>query len=72
MPVTITPQIVNVVATTTTAPTAATLQQSGAFISVGGTNLTSGTYLYCANAAAVTAILSAAGNFALNSGDATS
>ena len=64
MPVTITPTIVNVNAQVTTAPTSSQLQQSGCFVSVGGTTLTANTYQFCANAAAVTAILSAAGNFA--------
>ena len=42
MPTTITPQIVNVVANVVTAPTASTLQQSGALVSFGGTTLTAG------------------------------
>ena len=58
------PTIVNVNATVTSAPAASTLQQSGCLVSVGGTSLTTNTSLYCANLAAVTAILSAAGNFA--------
>jgi hypothetical protein len=61
---TITPQIVVINATVTTAPAPSTLQQSGALVSYGGTTLTTGTYQYCGNAAAVTAILSATGNFA--------
>ena len=60
---TITPQIVVVSATVTTAPTASTLQQSGALVSFGGTTLTTNTYQYCGNLAAVTAILSSAGNY---------
>jgi len=62
MPSTITPQIVTMNATVTTAPLPSTLQQSGVLISVdGGTTLTAGTYQYCGNLAAVTAILGSSG-----------
>jgi hypothetical protein len=60
----LTSQIVTVTASVAQAPTAPTLQQAGAFVSVGGTSQTTGTLTFCANAAAVTAILSATGNFA--------
>lgn len=53
---TITPQIVNLTAVVTTAPTPSQLQQSGAIVSVGGTTLTAGTYQYCGNMAAINAI----------------
>jgi len=59
----ITPQIVTVSATVVTAPAPSTLQQSGALVSYGGSTLSTGTYQYCGNAAAVTAILSSAGNY---------
>lgn len=58
----ITPTIVNLNATITQAPAASTLQQSGALVSVGGSTTTVGTATFCANLAAVTAILSGAGN----------
>lgn len=64
MPSTITPQIVTINATVTSAPSPSTLQQSGAFVSVGGTTLTVNTYQYCGTLAQVTAILSSAGNHA--------
>lgn len=60
----VTPQIVIVDATVTEAPLPSTLQQSGALVSVGGTTVTAGTYLFCANLAAVTAVLSGSGNSA--------
>lgn len=60
---TLTPQIVTIDATVTTAPAPSQLQQSGALVSYGGTTLTTGTYQYCGNAAAVTALLSSAGNY---------
>jgi hypothetical protein len=60
---TVTQQIVTVNAEVTTAPTASTLQQSGALVSFGGTTLTTGTWQYCGNLAAVTAILSTTGNY---------
>jgi hypothetical protein len=63
VPTTITPQIVTVNAQVTTAPAPSTLQQSGALVSYGGTTLATGTYQYCGTAAAVTAILSTAGNY---------
>lgn len=63
MPVTITPQIVNINAQVVSAPQPSTLQQSGAILSFGGTTLTPGTYLFCGTVGAVASILSAAGNF---------
>jgi hypothetical protein len=59
----VTSQIVNITATVATPPAPSLLQQSGALVSVGGTTLATNAYQYCANAAAVTAILSAAGNY---------
>jgi len=56
MATTITPQIINLTAVVTTAPTPSQLQQSGAIVSVGGTTLTPGTYQYCGNLSAVNAI----------------
>jgi hypothetical protein len=60
---TITSQIVTVNASVVSAPAASTLQSAGALISVGGSTLTTNTYQYCGNLAAVTAILSNAGNY---------
>jgi hypothetical protein len=59
----VTSTIVTVTASVTEAPGSSTLQQSGAFVSVGGTTLTTGTYQYCGTPAAVTALLSSAGNY---------
>ncbi len=59
-----TTDIVTVNAQVTPAPEPSLLQQSGALVSVGGTTLTTGTYLYCSDLAAVTAVLSALGNYA--------
>ena len=56
-------QIVTVNASVISAPAASTLQQAGALISVGGSTLTTSTYQYCGNLAAVTAILSSSGNY---------
>lgn len=64
MATTITPRIVNVNAIVTRAPTPSQLQQSGALISLGGTNLTTGTYQFCGDLATVLSQLSATGNFA--------
>ena len=61
---TITPKIINLNAYLTVAPTPSQLQQSGAIISVGGTTLATGDYLYCGSLAAVQTILGTAGNFA--------
>jgi hypothetical protein len=61
---TITPQIVIVDATVTEAPAPSGFQQSGTLVSFGGSTLSSGTSQYCGNLAAVTAILSSAGNHA--------
>lgn len=62
MPNTITPQIVNLTAVLTVAPEPSQLQQSGAFVSVGGTTLTTGTYLYCAQLSALQAVLQTSGS----------
>lgn len=66
MATTITPQIVNLKAVLTVAPEPSQLQRSGAFVSVGGTTLTTGTYLYCAQLSALQAVLqtSGSGNYA--------
>ena len=61
---TITSRIVNVNATIARSPTPSQLQQSGALISLGGTNLTVDTYQYCGDLATVESLLSAAGNYA--------
>ena len=60
---TVTSNIVSVNASVTQAPSGALLQQGGALISVGGSTLTTGTYQYCGNLAAVEAILSSGGNY---------
>lgn len=60
----LTSQIVSVQATVAQAPTPPTLQQAGALVSVGGTTQSTNTLTFCANLAAVTAILSALGNYA--------
>lgn len=57
---TITPQIVNLNTTVTTAPTVSQLQQSGAIVSTGATTLAANGYQYCGNLAAVQALLSPA------------
>lgn len=54
--------IVTVAASVTQAPAVSGLQQSGALVSLGGSTLTTGDYQYCGDLAAVTAILSSAGN----------
>ena len=59
---TITQRIVNVNATSSTAPAASTLQQSGALVSVGGTTQTTNTYTYYGTLTALTANLSSGGN----------
>jgi hypothetical protein len=66
MPNTITPQIVNLTAVLTVAPEPSQLQQSGAFVSVGGTTLATGSYLYCGQLPALQAVLqtSGSGNYA--------
>ena len=63
---TITPQIVNLSAILTVAPTPSQLQQSGALVSVGGTSLAAGSYQYCGSLPAVESILqsSGSGNYA--------
>jgi hypothetical protein len=63
---TTTPQIVNLTAVLTVAPEPSQLQRSGAFVSVGGTTLTTGTYLYCSTLNALEAVLatSGSGNYA--------
>lgn len=65
MATTINPQIVNLTAVVTTAPTPSQLQQSGAIVSVGGTTLTAGTYQYCGNMSAINSI--AATSYAITS-----
>jgi hypothetical protein len=62
--VALTSQIVTVTASVAAAPTPPTLQQAGALVSVGGTTESTGSLTFCANLAAVTAILSSTGNFA--------
>jgi hypothetical protein len=59
---TITPQIVNLTAVLTVAPVPSQLQKSGAFVSVGGTTLTTGSYLYCAQLSALQAVLQTSGS----------
>ena len=59
---TITPQIVNLTAVLTVAPAPSQLQQSGAFVSVGGTTLATGTYLYCSQLSALQAVLQTSGS----------
>jgi hypothetical protein len=63
---TITPQIVNLTAVLTVAPVPSQLQKSGAFVSVGGTTLTTGTYQFCSQLSALQALLqtSGSGNYA--------
>ena len=60
MATTITPTIVNVNTTVTTAPSVSQLQQSGAIVSTGGTTLAANAYQYCGNLAQVQALLSPA------------
>lgn len=55
--------IVNINVTISRTPKEPSLQENGAIISVGGTNLTAGTFRYCATAQAVFEILSMSGNF---------
>lgn len=64
MATTNTTRIVNLSAQVLYAPQPSQLQQSGAVVSVGGTTLTAGSYQFCANATALPAILSTAGNYA--------
>jgi hypothetical protein len=59
MATTITPTIVTVNTTVTRAPAVSQLQQSGAYVSAGGTTLTPGTYQYCGQLSQVTSILAA-------------
>jgi hypothetical protein len=59
---TITPQIVNLTAVLTVAPEPSQLQQSGAFVSTGGTTLTTGTYLYCGQLSTLTGVLQTSGS----------
>lgn len=59
---TITPQIVNLAAVLTEAPEPSQLQQSGAFVSVGGTTLTTGTYLYCGQLSTLQSVLQTSGS----------
>jgi hypothetical protein len=71
MSATITPTIVQVNATVTQAPAPSHFQQTGALVSVGGTNITVNDYVYCGTLAAVEALLSTAGNYAEISAMAT-
>lgn len=57
MATTQTAQIVNLSTTVTSAPAPSQLQQSGAIVSTGGTSITTGSAVYCANLAAVAAVL---------------
>ncbi|WP_431290400.1 hypothetical protein [Burkholderia cepacia] len=59
---TITQTIVNLNVTVTRAPVPSQLQRSGAAVSVGGTNLTPGTYQYIGLQSDLTAIQSGSGN----------
>lgn len=59
---TITSTIVNLNVTVTRAPVPSQLQRSGAAVSVGGTNLTPGTYQYIGLQSDLTAIQSGSGN----------
>lgn len=61
---TITSQIVTINETVVVAPTPSQLQQSGAFISVGGTTLATGSYQFLSGSSALATILSSSGNFA--------
>ncbi|MCM2493310.1 hypothetical protein ACVCIH_17660 [Burkholderia glumae] len=61
---TTTSTIVNLNVTVTRAPTPSQLQRSGAIVSVGGTNLATGTYQYCGLLSDLTSILSGSGNSA--------
>lgn len=58
----ITPQIVDLNAIVTQAPTPSQLQQSGALVSFGGTTLATNNYQFCANLATVQSLLSGSGN----------
>jgi hypothetical protein len=62
MTTTITPQIVNLTAVLTEAPEPSQLQRSGAFVSVGGTTLTTGSYLYCGQLSTLTGVLQTSGS----------
>ena len=63
MDTTITPQIVNLTATVTRAPTPSQLQRSGALISVGGTTQAAGAMTYVGALSAAQALLSTTGNY---------
>jgi len=67
----ITTEIVNLTAVVTVAPTPSQLQQSGAFVSVGGTTLAPNEYQFCPDLATVQSLLSGAGNHAELSNMAT-
>lgn len=64
MAMTITSRIVDLNAVVTKAPTSSQLQRSGAFISVGGTTLTAGTWQYCGEESDLLSLLSSSGNYA--------
>jgi hypothetical protein len=59
----VTSTIVNVNAVVTAAPAQSTLQQSGALVSIGGTDLQTDAYQYCGTLAQVEALLSTGGNY---------
>lgn len=61
---TITPTIVNLNVVVTEAPTPSQLQQSGALISLGGTDLPTGTYQFCGQLSDVEDLSNGAGNSA--------
>ena len=61
---TITSQIVTINETVVVAPTPSQLQQSGAFISVGGTTLATGTYQFLSGSSVLATLLSTTGNYA--------
>jgi len=60
---TITPRIVTVSVEVVTAPTPSTYQQSGAFVSLGGTSLTANTYQYLPTVSSLTSIIGSSGNY---------
>lgn len=60
----ITKKIVNLIANIVRAPVPSQLQQSGAFISLGGTNQTVGTYQFYGTAGTIYSVLTTTGNYA--------
>lgn len=63
MPITITPNIVAVNTTVTSAPQPSQLQRSGPVVSVGGTTLSVGTYAYYGTLADAKAVVGTLGNY---------